>query len=219
MLHQKSLTGYTTTIKLRAKRVHKFNAWSSESSSRYSAGHISGLVDNPWPNLTKVGPSRVNVSLSSRARILLFWSSTPLFWSNNSFNPNKPTAPRTWRALPTTYKKKGSNQFTKIQNLEPKKSHPKKISRKRLKLWEKQKKKEVKNLDGLGAIFGGHKLRGVGSCIGSTSQGSSLSLNVISTVLWKRKHLDRSIFWGRRWTCWWWCCLNQSTTRVRIQPC
>ena len=53
------------------------------------------------------------------------------------------------------------NQFTKIQNLEPKKSHPKKISRKRLKLWEKQKKKEVKNLDGLGAIFGGHKLRGV----------------------------------------------------------
>ena len=112
----KNLTGYTTPIKSRAKRVDKFNTWSSVSSSRYSAGHISGLVDNPWPNLTKVGPSRVNVSLSSIARILLFWSSTPLFWSNKSFNPNKPTALRTWRALPTTYQEKGSNQITKTSH-------------------------------------------------------------------------------------------------------
>lgn len=75
------------------------NTWSSESSSRYSGGQMSGLVDKPWPNFTKVGPNRVKILLSSAARFLLFWSSTPFRWSINSFRENEPKATNICRVL------------------------------------------------------------------------------------------------------------------------
>lgn len=78
------------------------NTWSSESSSKYSGGQMSGLVDNPWPNFTKVGPKFVNMVFNSVARAFLFLSSVPFFCSKNSFNPNEPKALIISTALCTT---------------------------------------------------------------------------------------------------------------------
>lgn len=80
-----------------------YRTWSSESSSRNSGGQRSGLVERPWPSLTKVGPNLVKVSLNSTARDLLFCTSWPCNWSIQSFNPNEPSPIRIWRVLRSTW--------------------------------------------------------------------------------------------------------------------
>lgn len=148
------------------------NTWSSESSSRYSGGQMSGLVDKPWPNFTKVGPNRVKILLSSAARFLLFWSSTPFRWSINSFRENEPKATNICRVLRNNWINIIINQL--IRN------------KKKIFFFFYEKVKRYywcsDNLNRPWTVIAGKKLGAVYGGICSTCHGSCLRLKVVRSV-------------------------------------